>query len=628
MISPADQKVIQIEVCNGGCQRHCSNCTRGVPLVRKPFWMGLPAFRRAVDSMAGYRGLLGIMGGEPTAHREFAAMVEYYAAHWGKDPDPPLARAPIADWGEWCQANISDVGTPTNRGLWSAVPPAFAHHWELIADTFGYQCLNTHQAGARHQVLWATRGELGIPDSRWRELRDNCRLQAEWSASINPLGAWFCEIAAALAIVYEDSTDPEVAEMVKTAWPVEPRWWRRRPADFGRQLGWCEFCGGCLNLPARVDAEGLQDVSPRHYELLRAVGARLDRVRVIDPGRLAAAAAARGGLWDQGADAYSIDKRGRYGPGDVLRRAIDALTVAVDCPEIARTLPANLKHFDRYCVVTASHDRHTQQVARDCGAMLVVDDSCFDGFAFNKARAANAGLQRLQPRGWLFLTDADCFLHPDFGAAAIRRLILNPGRLYYARRYDLAEGQTPDWQRGNFNHGRPCTNEAPWGYFQLFHARASALERIGGLRYPDVFGSAGSMDHWLKELWPADRRVLLPQTEPQRRGDAETVSPRLGVSAVNNPCYCFAVVHIPHGPLATRWNGTSGRKGWRYVAQSDLPNWRNWADNVTAPCKLRLIDVRAGRVLEERQWQTHPTYPAWTIHFRGDRLYEIAACDL
>ena len=62
MRSPAEMRTIQIELTNA-CPHLCSNCTRHCGHHRKPFFMDLETFRRAVDSLAGFSGIVGIMGG-------------------------------------------------------------------------------------------------------------------------------------------------------------------------------------------------------------------------------------------------------------------------------------------------------------------------------------------------------------------------------------------------------------------------------------------------------------------------------------------------------------------------------------------------------------------------------------
>ena len=76
MISPASMKIIQIEVTNS-CIHNCSNCTRFCGLHEKNFMMSQEQFEQAVDSLAEYRGIVGVMGGEPTLNPRFPEMIRY-----------------------------------------------------------------------------------------------------------------------------------------------------------------------------------------------------------------------------------------------------------------------------------------------------------------------------------------------------------------------------------------------------------------------------------------------------------------------------------------------------------------------------------------------------------------------
>jgi MoaA/NifB/PqqE/SkfB family radical SAM enzyme len=80
--SPADMQIIQIDITNA-CTKKCSNCTRFCGNHRKPFMMDFDTFKRAVDSMEGFPGFVGIMGGEPTLHPQFEEFVRYFASRFG-----------------------------------------------------------------------------------------------------------------------------------------------------------------------------------------------------------------------------------------------------------------------------------------------------------------------------------------------------------------------------------------------------------------------------------------------------------------------------------------------------------------------------------------------------------------
>lgn len=251
MKSPGDMKVIQIELTNA-CPMRCANCTRFCGHHTKPFFMDFDTFKQAVDSLKGFRGIVGIMGGEPTIHPEFKRFMEYYRANVGYDDYSTTLREPSADFMRHILANGWHVDYSNHRGLWTSVTHRYYEHFELIQDTFGYQLLNDHSNPSMHQTHMVTRKELGIPDAEWFKMRDRCWVQNLWSASITPKGAFFCEIAAAM-----DATLGGPG-----GWPIEPGWWKRKPQDFKEQLDWCEMCSACLPMPNRNANDQTDDVSP------------------------------------------------------------------------------------------------------------------------------------------------------------------------------------------------------------------------------------------------------------------------------------------------------------------------------------------------------------------------------
>jgi len=257
MKSPADMKIIQIEITNA-CPKRCSNCTRFCGHHTEPFYMDFETFKQAVDSMKGFKGIVGIMGGEPTIHPEFDKFVRYFRDNFGYDDFSTACYEPTGDFVKHILANAYNVDYSNQRGLWTSVTPKYYEHFELIQDTFGYQLVNDHSHPSMHETLMATRKELGIPDDEWIKLRDNCWIQNLWSASITPKGAFFCEVAAAM-----DATLGGPG-----GWKIEPGWWKRTPADFAEQLKWCEMCSAALPMPKRNANEEVDDVSPAWREKL------------------------------------------------------------------------------------------------------------------------------------------------------------------------------------------------------------------------------------------------------------------------------------------------------------------------------------------------------------------------
>ncbi|WP_297443728.1 radical SAM protein [Acidocella sp.] len=253
-------KIIQIDITNA-CPRKCANCTRFCGHHEEPFFMDFETFKKAVDSLKGFRGIVGIMGGEPTVHPEFRRFVEYYRDNIGYDDRSTAPYQPQKDLMRHVLANAWHVDYSNHRGLFTSVTPRYYDHFELIQDTFGYQLLNDHSNPSMHQTLMVTRQELGVPDDEWVKMRDRCWVQNLWSASITPKGAFFCEVAAAM-----DATLGGPG-----GWPIEPGWWQRKPDEFGEQLKWCEMCSACLAMPSRDANDETDDVSPIWAEKLKQI---------------------------------------------------------------------------------------------------------------------------------------------------------------------------------------------------------------------------------------------------------------------------------------------------------------------------------------------------------------------
>lgn len=95
MRSPADMKTIQIEITNV-CLHSCSNCTRFCGHHQQPFFMDWLTFQRAVDSLQGYEGIIGLMGGEHTLHPDFERMVLYLRKKHPMAESLRAARRPIS----------------------------------------------------------------------------------------------------------------------------------------------------------------------------------------------------------------------------------------------------------------------------------------------------------------------------------------------------------------------------------------------------------------------------------------------------------------------------------------------------------------------------------------------------
>lgn len=274
----AKMSVIQIDVTNA-CRLRCSNCTRFCGHHQKSFFIDYDFFTKAVDSLEGFRGMVGIMGGEPTLHPDFEKIVRYIC---GKRNSPNYTHSlkPIRDFNEHYKKHLIPVKgeffDKGRAGLWSAMNRHYLRHFEIINDSFDCQVLNDHDNHCLHQAMLVSRKELGIPDDEWENKRDNCWIQNTWSATITPKGAFFCEIAGALDMLFDGPG----------GWKVEPGWWKRDVADYKDQLHWCELCGGCLNVPKRLSHDGRDDITPKMLKKLQKLESpkiKQGKYHLLDP---------------------------------------------------------------------------------------------------------------------------------------------------------------------------------------------------------------------------------------------------------------------------------------------------------------------------------------------------------
>lgn len=226
-----DMDTIQIEITNA-CPNKCSNCTRLVGHHKKPYMMSQDKFEEAVDSLLEFPKMIGVMGGEPLIHPDFPKFCGYLRNK------VPRAKA----------------------GLWTSLPKGYEYLREDIVSTFGHIFINDHTRGdVLHTPILVAAGKYFLDRSDFWYMVNHCWVQNAWSAAINPNGAFFCEIAAALGLLYNDK-----------GWPVEKNWWKKNPNDFIEQMQTaCVKCGAALPLLKRYSVEMTDDIDDYHYSRLK-----------------------------------------------------------------------------------------------------------------------------------------------------------------------------------------------------------------------------------------------------------------------------------------------------------------------------------------------------------------------
>jgi hypothetical protein len=185
--------------------------------------------------------MTGMMGGEPLLHPEFEAFCDYMASKIPKD----------------------------QLGLWSCFPPGKEKYRETICRTFGHLFLNDHsRTDIYHAPLLVAAEEMIPHRGRMFMMIENCWLQRDWSATINPNGAFFCEIAAAMSILFGTNA----------GWKIEKEWWMRTPKDFTSQIEeYCPKCGCAMPLLRRPSVDGRDDISPGNIYRLKGRSKKIAR---------------------------------------------------------------------------------------------------------------------------------------------------------------------------------------------------------------------------------------------------------------------------------------------------------------------------------------------------------------
>lgn len=235
---------VQIELTNA-CINDCANCSRFCGHVKKPFFMTWEQFKECVDSMVGYPKMVGFQGGEPLLHPEFERFCGYALTKFPRE----------------------------KLGLWTCLPYGKERYREAICETFGHIFINDHSRDdiMHHPALVAISEVIKDETEMWRHIA-KCWAQESWSASMNPRGAWFCEIAGTMAMLYSEGK----------GWKIESGWWKRQVWDFGEQIRkWCPRCGYACPLMRRSSRDEVDDISPGVHEKLKGISRKVEQGRYV-----------------------------------------------------------------------------------------------------------------------------------------------------------------------------------------------------------------------------------------------------------------------------------------------------------------------------------------------------------
>lgn len=236
MIPIYDMRVIHIEITNA-CNLECANCTRFIGHHKKPYMMDLKTVRKAIESLEGFPGRVGLMGGEPTCHPQFR---------------------------EICQIFREMIPDKDRRQFWTNGYKWKEYERDILETFHPHNCHyndHTHDDGVHQPLLIAAEDVIENKELMWK-LIDKCWIQERWSASITPKGAFFCEVAAARDIMFDGPG----------GYPIEKGWWNKKPEDFQDQVQQhCRLCSAAIPMPRPSHHADNDLVSPTIMKKLKEV---------------------------------------------------------------------------------------------------------------------------------------------------------------------------------------------------------------------------------------------------------------------------------------------------------------------------------------------------------------------
>lgn len=251
------------------CDADCFHCTQGSNLAGKPVIMKPEEFEQAVDSLAGYWGVIGVFGGNPCVSPYFEDYCRILRA-----------KVPFEQRGLWCnhprgkgalcRITFNPRHSNLNVHLNSEAHAEFSRDWP---ESIPY--LKGADEDSVHGSPWVAMKDR-IPDEakRW-ELIGDCDVSRWWSALIGivpgrGLRAYFCEIAYSQAALHE-AFDPGNPDWPDTGMEVTPGWWRKPMEAFEDQVNLhCHSCGIPLRRQGQLAVGGeFEEFSETHRMLAR-----------------------------------------------------------------------------------------------------------------------------------------------------------------------------------------------------------------------------------------------------------------------------------------------------------------------------------------------------------------------
>jgi hypothetical protein len=203
--------------------------------------MPVDMFERAVKSLKGYTGVVGVFGGNPALHPLFEDLCDVLIRH-----------VPREQRGLWCNHPIHPAKARKMRETFDpAVSNLNCHLDESAYRMFKEDWPECSPFGmdkdSRHSPVFVAMRDIGLTEEQRWDLISRCDINQHWSAMLGmfrgELRAWFCEVAGAQSILHQDEPDyPDTGSPIVPN-PVTP-WWQRDMWVFAPQVRkHCHECG-------------------------------------------------------------------------------------------------------------------------------------------------------------------------------------------------------------------------------------------------------------------------------------------------------------------------------------------------------------------------------------------------
>jgi len=282
--------VIQIWITRA-CDKACFGCTQGSNLAGNPGMITPDQFAAAVDSLAGYFGVVGIFGGNPALHPQFDVLCRILQEKVPRERrglwcNNPLGKGKIMR--ETFNPNVSNLNVHLDREAYDE----FKRDWPESKP------VGLEQDSRHSPPYVALQDVIPSAEERWALISD-CDINKHWSAMLcvfrNRLRAYFCEIAGAQAMLHQNNPaypDLGLDPGIRYGGPRQLLWWQLPMTSFADQVRHhCHACGVPLKGRGELaqSSAGVEQTSKTHEDIYvpkrkgRAVQLVTDRSQLGNP---------------------------------------------------------------------------------------------------------------------------------------------------------------------------------------------------------------------------------------------------------------------------------------------------------------------------------------------------------